>query len=199
MTDQIRVPSGRSVTIYIVVCYLMWVSRVSGVKNITHGVARHLRSIGFPEGSGTGIFFALGVPLDIPGKAVSFSLTFEANYALPGEWNSTYYLDDPHLKKRSLNRRLAYDILMNKLESFGYSGKYCLLKMICEVANYPLTSNGVLGDVLQILFTPSSSQNENLPSEVTEAEYTKDCNYRYKKCPESPLALIRRHDLNDNS
>ena len=62
------------------------------------------------------IFFALGVPLDIPGKAVSFSLTLEANYALPGEWNSTYYLNDPHLKKRSLNRRLAYDILMNKLE-----------------------------------------------------------------------------------
>ena len=55
MTDQIRVPSGRSVTIYIVVCYLMWVSRVSGVKNITHGVARHLRSIGFPEGSGMGV------------------------------------------------------------------------------------------------------------------------------------------------
>lgn len=25
--------------------------------------------------------------------------------------------------------------------------------MICEVANFPLTNNGVLGDVLQILFT----------------------------------------------
>ena len=36
-----------------VVCYLTpW---VSGVKNITHGVARHLRSIGFPEGSGAGV------------------------------------------------------------------------------------------------------------------------------------------------
>ncbi|XP_050585706.1 uncharacterized protein LOC126919960 [Bombus affinis] len=200
VTDHIRIPSRRLVTMYIlVVCYLAWVSQASGVKNITHGVTRHLRSIGFPEGSGMGIFFALGVPIDIPDKSVLFSLYFEANYALPGEWNSTYYSDEPYLKKRSLDRRLTYEILMNKLESFGYSGKNCLLKMICEVTNYPLTSNGVLGEVLQILFTPSSSQNENLPSEITEAEHAKDCNYRYKKCPQSPLALIRRHDLDDNS
>lgn len=173
-----------------VVCYLTpW---VSGVKNITHGVARHLRSIGFPEGSGAGIFFALGVPVDIPDKSVLFSLYFEANYVLPGEWSSNYYWDESGgLEKRSLDRRLAYDILISKLESFGYSGENCLRKMICEVANFPLTNNGVLGDVLQILFTPSSSQDENLPSEITEAEYAKDCNNRYKKCPQSPLALIR--------
>ncbi|CAL7939734.1 unnamed protein product [Xylocopa violacea] len=182
----------------LVVCYLTWISHVYGVKNITHGVSRHFRSIGFPEGSGMGVFFALGVPLDIPEKSVLFSIYFEANYALPGEWNSSYYLEEPYLRKRSLDRRLAYDILMNKLESFGYSGENCLLKMICEVANYPLTSNGVLGDVLQILFTPSSSRDENLPSEIIEAEHAVHCNSRYKKCPESPLALIRRHDLGDN-
>ncbi|XP_017794398.1 PREDICTED: uncharacterized protein LOC108575971 [Habropoda laboriosa] len=174
-----------------VVCYLLWISGVSGVKNITHGVARHLRSIGFPEGSGMGIFFALGVPIDIPDKSVLFSMYFEANYGLPGEWNSSYYLDEPYLKKRSLDRRLAYDILTNKLESFGYSGKSCLLKIICEIANYPVTNNGVLGEVLQILFTPSSSLDENLPSEITDAEYVKDCNKHYKKCPQSPLTLIK--------
>ncbi|XP_031371215.1 uncharacterized protein LOC116186864 [Apis dorsata] len=145
------------------------------------------------------IFFALGVPVDIPDKSVLFSLYFEANYVLPGEWSSNYYWDESNLKKRSLDRRLAYDILISKLESFGYSGENCLQKMICEVANFPLTNNGVLGDVLQILFTPSSSQDENLPSGITEAEYAKDCNNRYKKCPQSPLALIRYHDLNDNS
>ncbi|CAK9806968.1 hypothetical protein ANTPLA_LOCUS5102 [Anthophora plagiata] len=184
--------------ISIVLC-LVWISVVSGVKNITHGVARHLRSIGFPEGSGMGIFFALGVPIDIPNKSVLFSIYFEANYGLPGEWNSTNYLDEPYLKKRSLDRRLAYDILTNKLENFGYSGESCLLKTICEIANYPITNNGVLGNVLQILFTPSSSEDEDLPSEITEAEYVKDCNKRYKKCPESPLALISQHDHNDNS
>ncbi|XP_053973894.1 uncharacterized protein LOC128886174 [Hylaeus anthracinus] len=175
------------------VCCLSRLSSVSGVKNITHGVARHLRSIGFPDGSGMGIFFALGVPIDIPNKSVLFSMYFEANYGLPGEWNSSYYLDEPYYRKRSLDRRMAYDVLVNKLESFGYSGETCLLKMICEVANCPLTNNGVFGDILHILFTPSSSQDEGLPSTITEAEYREDCDSYYEKCPQSPLALISQN------
>lgn len=60
MTRHARTCFKRSapLTMYVVVvCYLApWVSYgVSGVKNITYGVARHLRSIGFPEGSGTGV------------------------------------------------------------------------------------------------------------------------------------------------
>ncbi|XP_076237839.1 uncharacterized protein LOC143181348 [Calliopsis andreniformis] len=178
---------------HALVIYLTWLSCVSGVKNITHGVARHLRSIGFPEGSGMGIFFALGVPVDIPNKSVLFSLYFEANYALPGEWNSSYYIDEPYFRKRSLDRRLAYDVLVNKLESFGYSGEACLLKMICEVARHPLTNNGVLGDILQILFTPSSSRDEDLSRDIVEAEHMEDCDNRYEKCPRSPLSAISYH------
>ncbi|XP_076282893.1 uncharacterized protein LOC143210181 isoform X2 [Lasioglossum baleicum] len=180
----------------VMVCYLAWLSSVSGVKNITGGVSRHLRSIGFPEGSGMGIFFALGVPVDIPNKSVIFSLYFEANYGLP---NSSYYWDEPYLRKRSLDRQLAYRVLVNKLESAGYSGEDCLLKMICETANEPLSNNGVLGDVLQILFTPSSSQDEDLPSEIVEAEYAEDCDNYHRNCPQSPLALITRYDLKGNS
>ncbi|XP_043259041.1 uncharacterized protein LOC122401147 [Colletes gigas] len=189
---------GSAMFNYVVLACCFWrLSSVWGMKNIRHGVARHLRSIGFPEGSGMGIFFALGVPIDIPNKSVLFSLYFEANYGVPGEWNSSYYLDEPYLRKRSLDRRMSYDVLVNKLESFGYSGESCLLKMICEVANYPLSNNGVLGDILQILFTPSSSQNEGLPSMITEAEYKEDCDNYYEKCPQSPLALISKN-LNHN-
>lgn len=42
---------------------------------------------------------------------------------------------------------------MMRFNSFGYSGESCLPRMICEIANDPLTNNGVIGDVLQILFT----------------------------------------------
>ncbi|XP_078052266.1 uncharacterized protein LOC144478339 [Augochlora pura] len=180
---------------HVMVCYLTLLSSASGVKNITRGVSRHLRSIGFPEGSGMGIFFALGVPVDIPNKSIIFSLYFEANYGLPGEWNSSYYGDEPYLWKRSLDRQLAYRVLVNKLESAGYSGDGCLLKMICETANEPLFNNGVLGDILQILFTPSSSQDEDLPSEIIEAEHADDCDNYHTVCPQSPLALISRYDI----
>ncbi|XP_034184572.1 uncharacterized protein LOC117606331 isoform X2 [Osmia lignaria lignaria] len=179
----------------LLVCCLMLLSRVSGVKNITHGVARHLRSVTFPDGSGMGIFFAIGLPINIPNKSIQTSFFFEANYGLPGLANSTDYLDDLPLRKRSLDRRIAYEIIINKLESFGFSGENCLLKMICEVAHQPFTDNGVMGDILRILFTPSSSQDEHLPSSIVEAEYAEDCNDQYKKCPQSPLALISHHDL----
>lgn len=54
MTRRTSFKRSPPLTMYVaVVCYLTpW---VSGVKNITHGVARHLRSIGFPEGSGAGV------------------------------------------------------------------------------------------------------------------------------------------------
>ncbi|XP_020288832.1 uncharacterized protein LOC109857168 [Pseudomyrmex gracilis] len=98
-------------------CCFMKSTRVSGVKNITHGVSRHMRSIGFPEGSNTGIFFALSIPVDIPDKSVSMSFYFEANYGLPSEWNSTYYYyDGSYFEKRRLSRQLIYSLFTNKLE-----------------------------------------------------------------------------------
>ncbi|XP_015182760.1 PREDICTED: uncharacterized protein LOC107069729 [Polistes dominula] len=177
--------------IFILFVCSMCLAHGSRVKNITHGVSRHIRSIGFPEGSGMGIFFALGVPLDIPNKSILFSYYFEANYGLPGDWNSSYYTEVEHLKKkRNLDRRLAYDIISKQLESNGYSRQDCLLKTICEVAKYSLNGNGLLGDIIRILFAPSSSQDENLPNEIIEAEFEENCNRRYKDCAKSLLDII---------
>ncbi|KAF7389899.1 hypothetical protein HZH68_011756 [Vespula germanica] len=184
----------------------MCLARGSKVKNITHGVSRHIRSIGFPEGSGMGIFFALGVPIDIPDKSILFSFYFEANYGLPGNWNSSYYTEVEHFKRRSLDRRLAYDIITKKLEkliyvslsdSNGYSGKNCLLKTICEIAKYSLKGNGLLGDIVRILFAPSSSQEENLPDEIIKAEFEENCNRRYKDCEKSLLDIVSSVVYND--
>ncbi|KAL0110212.1 hypothetical protein PUN28_013688 [Cardiocondyla obscurior] len=133
--------------------YFMESTHVSGVRNITHGVSRHIRSIGFPEGSAAGIFFALGVPVDIPDKSISVSFYFEANYGLPYEWNSSYYYEGTYYAKRSLSRQLVYKMLINKMNNLGYPGMDCLLKVICEAERYSLNENGVLGNILQIIFT----------------------------------------------
>ncbi|XP_046830641.1 uncharacterized protein LOC124429422 [Vespa crabro] len=175
----------------------MCLAHGSRVKNITHGVSRHIRSIGFPEGSGIGMFFALGVPIDIPDKSILFSFYFEANYGLPSDWNSSYYTEVEHFKRRGLNRRLIYDVIIKKLESSGYSGKNCLLKTICEIGKYSLKGNGLLGDIVRILFAPSSSQEENLPDEIIKAEFEENCNRRYKDCEKSLLDIISSfvHDV----
>lgn len=62
------------------------------------------------------IFFALGVPIDIPDKTISVAFYFEANYGLPNEWNSTYFYEGDYYTKRSLSRQLVYKMLINKME-----------------------------------------------------------------------------------
>ncbi|KAL6255350.1 uncharacterized protein LOC105429826 [Pogonomyrmex barbatus] len=170
--------------------YFMKSTHVSGVKNITHGISRHIRSIGFPEGSNTGIFFAVGIPVDIPDKSIAVSFYFEANYELPSEFNSTYFYEGSYYTKRSINRQLVYKVITSKMDSLGYPGQDCLLKIICEAEKYSLNKNGVLGDILQVIFTPSMSMSENLPDEIIEAEYEQHCDQHYNKCPMNPLDLI---------
>lgn len=63
------------------------------------------------------MFFAIGVPLDLPEKSVSMAFYFEANYRLPGDKNSTY---DEYYQDNYLNRKFAYDIIENKLERYYY-------------------------------------------------------------------------------
>ncbi|XP_011153742.1 uncharacterized protein LOC105191786 [Harpegnathos saltator] len=134
------------------------------------------------------IFFAVSIPVDIPDKSIAVAYYFEANYGVP--WNTSHYHEENYLAKRSLDRRLMYEASIKKLESLGYPGLDCLLRVICEAAKYPLSENGVLGDILQIVFTPSSSKDENLPDEITEAEHEQHCDRRYKKCPVNPFDLV---------
>ncbi|KYQ53416.1 hypothetical protein ALC60_07482, partial [Trachymyrmex zeteki] len=135
------------------------------------------------------IFFALGIPLNIPDKSVAVSFYFEANYALPFELNSSYFYEGTYYAKRSLSRQLIYKVFTSKIDSFGYPGLDCLLRIICEAGKYSLNENGVLGDILQIIFTPSMSISEDLPDEIIEAESEQHCNQRYKKCPVNLLDL----------
>ncbi|XP_012232291.1 uncharacterized protein [Linepithema humile] len=181
------------ITTFILLMCFMKSTRVSGVKNITHGISRHMRSIGFPEGSNMGIFFALGIPVDIPDKSISMSFYFEANYGLPYEWNSTYYHEETYFVKRSLSRQLVYKLFTSKMESLGYPGLDCLLRTICETARFSLNENGVLGDILKIIFTPSISKSENLPIEIIEAEYEQHCDRYNKKCSMNPLDLVSQY------
>ncbi|XP_063993610.1 uncharacterized protein LOC135171168 isoform X2 [Diachasmimorpha longicaudata] len=161
----------------------------SRAKNATSAVTRLIRSVGFPQGSGMGLFFAVGIPLDIPDKSVSLAFYFEANYILPNDKNSTYFDYDEYYRGRGLDRRTAYEYIQNKLESAGYPGRRCLLRAICEASNGFLLENGLVGDILHIFLTPSSSRTEVLPSEIIKAENFPNC-YEYCDCSLSIVDLF---------
>lgn len=78
---------------------------------------------------------------------------------------------------------------------FG-SGEDCLLRLICEVNSGPISElNGVLGSLMQVMFSPSSSKYEALPKAYYEAERhgkSDNCQNYSTKCTRSVLDLITR-------
>ncbi|GJQ67478.1 hypothetical protein Trydic_g8312 [Trypoxylus dichotomus] len=165
----------------------------------------------FPEGSSMGLFFSFAMPLDIPNKNVFLSYYFEAVYGLPGNLTeetypplvardgSTTYLtknvNDEYRSLKTINRKLVYNIFEEKLTTHGYPGHLCLLRAICETALMPIReSNGVLGDIFHVIFTPSSSRNEELDDDYKKAEGNgktkRNCEMYYESCNTSFIDLI---------
>ncbi|XP_072764310.1 uncharacterized protein [Anoplolepis gracilipes] len=160
---------------------------------MTDAMQRHVRSLSFPEDSRMGLFFALAVPLDDP-ASMSVAMFLEAEYELPTnvtEIEQTGGDGEDRVKRnnrrRIIDRTAIYAILESKFESMGYPGRQCLLRSICETKRRAVhVHNGVLGDLLRIIFVPSSSMpEEDLRQEYIDAENvkeTEECLEMYSSC-----------------
>ncbi|XP_029158871.1 uncharacterized protein LOC114931097 [Nylanderia fulva] len=159
----------------------------SDIAEILH---RPIRSLSFPANSNMGIFVAIAVPLENPLNSISLSYFFEANYVLPP--NITYFEPWTELKrrKRTIDRATIYRVLESKFESSGNPGRECLLRAICETSEYPLRHNGMIGDIMHVIFTPSASRHEGLPRDVVEAELVGRNGSCFKYQPQCPLGLF---------
>ncbi|KAH8390322.1 hypothetical protein KR200_011958 [Drosophila serrata] len=173
-----------------------------------------------------GIFMAISVPLGLQNRNVFLSYNYEFNYYQPehiykyppilmgDNWEDSYLtynttggvdsLGGSSSKKllpcRSLpamSRTNFYIMLTDKLERSGYPGEPCLLRLICETNASTLGQvNGLLGNIVHIIFTPSSSSDENLVSDYYQAEWDGfwhgDCSSYVSLCGENVLDLISR-------
>ncbi|PZC83982.1 hypothetical protein B5X24_HaOG206328 [Helicoverpa armigera] len=165
------------------------------------GKSEQKRSLVFPPTSLYGTFLAIAVPIDIPNKNVFVSYNFESNYST---LNNITEIDEvlfPNLpvvtsrQSRSISRELTYTVLENRFQEYGMKGKECMLRNICEAAETPLHHNGILGHILHIIFTPSSSREEGLDDEYYEAEaagHRGDCDQYLHDCPTSLFDYITR-------
>ncbi|XP_044021380.1 uncharacterized protein LOC122861209 [Aphidius gifuensis] len=159
---------------------------------------RPIRSaLPFTEASIWEIFVALAIPLEDPLKSVALSFFFEATYNLPNTTMPINTNENKKIKKkRSINRQSIYQTLENKLESHGYPGRACLLRLICETSSFDLDDNGIIGDLLNVIFKPSTSQPEDLPQDIVEAElvgrvvHNGTCSKYHSTCPMGLLDLI---------
>ncbi|KYN32333.1 hypothetical protein ALC56_13190, partial [Trachymyrmex septentrionalis] len=173
----------------------------SDIAKILH---RPIRSLTFLKNSNMGIFVALAVPLEDPLNSISLSYFFEANYVLPPNITSLEPWTGLKRRKRNIERATIYQILESKFErqvrkqiivhyDSGYSGRECLLRAICETSEFPLQHNGLIGDIMHVIFTPSTSKHEGLSRDVIEAELVgrnRNCSKYQPQCPLGLFDLI---------
>ncbi|CAH2267622.1 jg27894 [Pararge aegeria aegeria] len=159
------------------------------------------RALIFPPTSLYGTFVAIAVPLDIPDRNVFVSYNFESNYSVVTNITQIDEVIFPNLPviaarhSRSITRELAYTTLETKFQEHGMSGRECMLRNICEAAETPLHHNGLLGHIMHIVFTPSSSREEGLEDVYYEAEadgLRGDCDKYFDLCPYSLFDVITR-------
>uniref|UniRef100_A0A1B0D6N7 Uncharacterized protein n=1 Tax=Phlebotomus papatasi TaxID=29031 RepID=A0A1B0D6N7_PHLPP len=157
---------------------------------------REERALVFPQGSVVTFIIAIAIPVDLVQRHVFNSFNFAANYAVPR--NATDYTTIParfpnDYSRRSersiINRKWFYRMTSNYLRNSGFNGTSCLLRTICEASETPLNQeNGLHGEILQIILSPSSSIDEGLPRAFYEAEEQgklANCGVYSKFCPES--------------
>ncbi|KAF9419859.1 hypothetical protein HW555_003692 [Spodoptera exigua] len=80
------------------------------------------------------------------------------------------------------------------LEKNGYPGRACLLKLICENAHTHFLHNGLMGDLIYLVLTPSASMSEDdIDDSFYEAEYyglDNKCRKYTRDCPSNLLERI---------
>ncbi|XP_069694346.1 uncharacterized protein [Periplaneta americana] len=154
-------------------------------------LSRRLRYVVFPEGTVMGLVLAANIAIDVKGD-LSESWFLQADYHVPEDAQDFIYpfdLEGRNRTSRELDRTGAYRLLEDTFNRFGFDGMECILRTICEAAQTPLYKNeynGLLGELLHILFVPSSSLDENLPPSFNIAERRgedgKNCRVAYSKC-----------------
>ncbi|XP_045538974.1 uncharacterized protein LOC106711359 [Papilio machaon] len=169
------------------------------------GSGRQRRYLLFTPNTQWGVFATVSVPLQA-GSLVSVAWFFEANYYNVA--NATYFeplLGDIEFQSKRnqrsskapaniLTRSRVYTSIESMLQQHGQAGRACLLRAICEGSTSHFWHNGVLGDVLQLILTPSASISEDdIEDCYYEAEYyglEDKCSQYAHDCPFSLLDFI---------
>uniref|UniRef100_A0A182MK84 Uncharacterized protein n=1 Tax=Anopheles culicifacies TaxID=139723 RepID=A0A182MK84_9DIPT len=199
------------------------------VKVFCAGVVdRPKRTLVYTSDSATGILIALSVPLLIPDRNIFLAYNFEANYGMPGKASDFTQgvlkkVDNDQIHPApegegeeseravratvtNFTRKQVYRMIELNLMRYGYNGKKCILRMICEMARHPVyDANGLVGDLMQLVFTKSrtSSCSSRIafvsgsctPVKMSSSEWTHSGKIRSQGAPLRPSCSARKYSL----
>uniref|UniRef100_A0A182IQI8 Uncharacterized protein n=1 Tax=Anopheles atroparvus TaxID=41427 RepID=A0A182IQI8_ANOAO len=169
--------------------------------NITDAIgAHHNRDrryvLSFPVNGGVAkVLFGFVAPVRFHHKlrrSLNAGINLQANYRILPDiifphpesvWKNRYSAD----AYVDTGRKQLYDLLVQFLASAGGSrrqARICLLRTVCEVADTPLSHNGMVGEIMDIVFAPADT--DDLPDEFKMArKYGAngvDCGRVYDEC-----------------
>ncbi|KAF0308136.1 hypothetical protein FJT64_020613 [Amphibalanus amphitrite] len=147
------------------------------------------RYLGFPSGSYFDLEPEIYVPLFTDGD---FSMRIDTEVTLRWTLPESFSIGR---SSYSGDRLGIYETAQRTLDRFGVNGKACLLRAICEAAEYPVENEGLLGEILNIVLTASRAETESSKElEYTQAEYQGralgNCYAAYPDCPVSVFNLV---------
>jgi len=169
-------------------------------SNIPKSRKKRERSVIFPHDTTLMLKMSLSMPIaestpDDP-EPTSTSFEIDSDYKLPSSIPSLVSgrkMEDEH--------SAVFEKAENFLNKFGLSGKSCVLRLICELAESKgLRYNGLMGRVIETLFLIDYGMinNDRLYEYISARMYgeqTGDCHTAYPQCPFSAFALLDPEEL----
>ncbi|XP_076763171.1 uncharacterized protein LOC143430678 [Xylocopa sonorina] len=147
----------------------------------------------------TELIFGLGTPLSLNREDLILGLFAKFVWDLPSN-ASDFTLSSVYYARTQKSRWSIYKMLEKVAGLYGFGGKECLLKAICEAASAPFDgTHGLLGQLLHVFFTPSSTDERY--DEYGDREYraaerlgeqmsTENCHALYPECRRSVLDVF---------
>ncbi|KAK6631283.1 hypothetical protein RUM44_005809 [Polyplax serrata] len=199
----------KKLTLLAIVSFIHFLRNVSSSKLISDIEAaefnynssvhdRRRRYVVFPEGS------HLSAAADLSSSAITGTegifttgVAWAISYELPSK---TYHRKEIKSKFPSMMRRHKRDlyIRMEKLlDSTGFDGKSCVLRTICETAQYILPRQGIIEEVFRLIFMYTTEGDSDVKVRALESPYfeahqagesNQDCDLLYS-CPVSILQM----------
>jgi len=97
-----------------------------------------------------------------------------------------------------------FNTIERTVSGFGFNGKSCLLRTVCEMQHHKMAKNTMLGQLFSVLLTPQRSSTDHLHDYV-EAEdlgrtntTSSSCAEMYQGCPVSLFNMFRKPPDTDN-
>ncbi|XP_069694278.1 uncharacterized protein [Periplaneta americana] len=163
--------------------------------------SRKRRFLVYPEGgSYVELIMGFGLPILVQEQSLTMGTVVKLLYSVPT--NSTHYTD-PAFRERRAPRTSRWDIysmLEATCDRLGLDGRACVLRAICEAADATLQYNGLAGEIIHVLLTPSSTTEESrsyMDSEYHAAErlgkeISGSCHLLYSECGVGLLDFISK-------